>query len=114
MIATVALAVAIAVQAPAMSAPKITMMGLNSVTCGTYLTHRHDRTLPLWYDDVQWAVGFLSGVSWEWSAESRHDILAGLDGNAVAAWLDNYCAAHPLDDLATAAGQLALKLERER
>src|SRR5215469_12180966 len=42
-----------------------------------------------------WALGFLSGVNWLGNSDS--DFLKGLDGNAVWAWMDNYCREHPLE-----------------
>jgi hypothetical protein len=42
-----------------------------------------------------WLAGYLTGV-----ADSREvDILRDTDSDSIAAWMDNYCRASPLDDL---------------
>ena len=47
------------------------------------------------YMNEQWVTGFLSGIGFV--GEDGADPLKGLDGNAVHAWIDNYCHAHPLE-----------------
>jgi len=42
-----------------------------------------------------WALGFVSGSNWSTKIEDK-DYLKGLDPDAVHAWLDTYCAQHPL------------------
>jgi hypothetical protein len=39
------------------------------------------------------------------------DILIGLDRDGVKAWIDNYCSAHPLDQVSAAAGALEQELK---
>ena len=46
-----------------------------------------------------WALGFLSGVA-IYSGELNP--LKGVDANAVAYWLDNYCQARPTEDFVDA------------
>ena len=33
-----------------------------------------------------------------------------IDADAISAWMDNYCQAHPLDSIAKAADQFTLEL----
>jgi hypothetical protein len=78
------------------------LMGAGVSSCGTWT---EDRKIPASFDavqDAQWAEGFLSGVGWLHT--DGIDPLNGLDANAVLAWLDNYCAAHPLDQIDDAVG----------
>jgi len=56
-----------------------------------------------------WVLGFVSGGGYTSDRELRIT-----DSGAMAAWIDQYCAAHPLDNVATAAGKLVLELERKR
>ena len=42
-----------------------------------------------------WALGVVSGSNWSTKIEDK-DYLKGLDPDAVHAWLDTYCAQHPL------------------
>jgi hypothetical protein len=50
-----------------------------------------------------WAVGYLSGIA----HQSGSDYMLGLNVEAIYAWLDNYCSAHPLDHLDDALDALA-------
>jgi hypothetical protein len=51
--------------------------------------------------------GFLARAS----SKSEGDLLFGLDQKGVAAWLDQYCKAQPLDDMMTASDALVKELE---
>jgi hypothetical protein len=64
--------------------------GANS-SCGSWLA---DRASNNFFSKVNWALGFLSGA-----ATYSEDLnpLNGVDADAVAYWLDNYCRARPED-----------------
>jgi hypothetical protein len=53
--------------------------------------------------DENWVTGFLSGVGFV--GEYGADPLNGMDADGVWAWIDNYCSANPIKDIADAAGQ---------
>jgi hypothetical protein len=74
----------------------VTLTGLGTGPCGTWTAVRHDRKAA---DAEQWVVGFLSGA-----AVFSKDLapLNGVDADAVWAWIDRYCRAHPLDALSEA------------
>jgi hypothetical protein len=48
---------------------------------------------------MQWVLGFLSGIG---SMDHGNDPLDGVDALGVWAWIDNYCHANPLNDVADA------------
>ena len=82
------LMVSIAAPSPA-DAVKAIGVGLDP--CGTWTADRTDRavvTLPV----EQWVVGYLSGVAL-WAPNL--DPMKGIDAQAVWAWMDYYCRAHP-------------------
>jgi hypothetical protein len=54
-----------------------------------------------------WVVGFVSGAGF---ASAR--TLRTTDSAGIAAWMDTYCTANPLDSIANAAGRLVINLER--
>ena len=54
----------------------------------------------------QWILGFLSGVGFAGNP-SGFNPLNGVAALAVLAWVDDYCQAHPLDELATAGAEFA-------
>lgn len=77
------------------------LMGAGTISCGKWTTDRRDPKSTLALLDASWVVGFLSGIGWV--GQNGDDPLRGLDGEAVWAWIDNYCKANPLDSLDTAA-----------
>ena len=74
-----------------------TMSGAGHASCGTWVADRRHPDSPVAYMDVEWMLGFLSGVGY--AGPPTADPLGGLDGNAVATWIDNYCQAHPLEKI---------------
>jgi|SRR5271163_3322178 len=42
--------------------------------------------------------------------KQQGDIAEGIDANGIFGWIDNYCSAHPLENLADAAAQLVFAL----
>ena len=44
-------------------------------------------------------------------ASGRRRCCAGVDGDAVQVWMDNYCKAHPTEDIGSAAATLMFELE---
>lgn len=52
--------------------------------------------------DKEWVLGFLSGVGARGEAFGDNP-LDGVDAEAVWAWIDNYCLANPVNNIATAA-----------
>ena len=73
--------------------------GLDS--CDTWTV---DRQLPRGGPallDEQWVVGFLTGLADGGLIDA--DPMRGVDAQAVWAWIDNYCHAHPSDNVLEAA-----------
>jgi hypothetical protein len=57
----------------------------------------------------QWVLGFLSGVGYgvgfietKTNPAGNIDPLNGTDAQGALAWIDNYCHAHPLDQIEAA------------
>lgn len=76
------------------------MIGVGAVSCGTWMAARRDRMAVVF---EQWILGFLSGAG-AVGADRGIDPANRMDGDAVRAWVDDYCHAHPLDNLAAAGG----------
>ena len=82
----------------------------NNPSCGGYTM---ERTLPQRGQQLEyWALGFLSGVNMAGNADT--EFLAGFDGEALWAWLDNYCRDHPLDRFPVAVTALCRELVSRR
>ncbi len=75
------------------------MIGRALHSCGTWTAERRapDPAVAMQYE--QWILGFMAGAG-EFSLNL--DPLNGVDTQGVWARIDNYCAAHPLDLVATA------------
>jgi hypothetical protein len=53
------------------------------------------------YATEQWVLGFLSGIGFKGQAEDNP--LQGTDNDGVFAWIDDYCRAHPVENISDAA-----------
>ena len=76
------------------------LVGAGNVSCGSWTA---DRQTPLNFGEINWVLGFLSGVAYLGKSSQGYDPLRGLDAQDVAGWLDSYCGAHPPEYLADAA-----------
>jgi hypothetical protein len=61
---------------------------------------------------TQWIAGFLTAFNYYQSATPN--VAEGTDMNGVFAWMDTYCAAHPLDPIANAAIALVAELSKRQ
>jgi len=92
------------------------MMGEGSSSCGSWTEARRTKA-PHQDAQQQWVFGFLSGANLGFLDPANKtvtpyapDFLKGRDFDSVVAWIDNYCSAHPLDEIATAAIALLAEL----
>jgi len=81
--------------------------GVGGYTCGTWTEARQSNS-PERTALSNWVIGYVNGVNMR---ESQQDILLRTDPNAIVAWMDNYCGAHPLDQVWTGAFHLVKELE---
>jgi hypothetical protein len=61
---------------------------------------------------TNWVYGFLSAFNYYGTSEG--DIANGIDSNGLFAWIENYCAAHPLDTIAAATIALITDLSKRQ
>lgn len=59
-----------------------------------------------------WVLGFVSGYNMY--ADARGNVAPGVSATALLGWVDQYCAANPLDSLMTAGLKLVLELKSRR
>lgn len=97
----VALPMVLAVPNRASADPTIyhTIQGAGTASCGTWTASRRAGGDPA-LQVQQWVSGFLSG---EGMAASGTDTLDGVDPDGLYAWVDNWCATHPIEQIITAA-----------
>lgn len=91
------------VTAPALAQTKADFDSLGVISCGQWLEAGQT---GIWRgEDQMWVLGFVSGMDAGLSTTAPKVSGAGSksDPPSMFAWLDNYCSAHPLDRLTTAA-----------
>jgi hypothetical protein len=82
-----------------------TIIGRGVESCGWWTSERRKNESA--GGAVHWMLGYRSGAN---IFGSGPDVLQGMDGRAIAAWIDNYCAQHPLDQLSSAGPPLLNEL----
>jgi len=87
-----------------------TMFGVGSSTCGAWSRERElqrqGSPTPALVGMQAWGTGYLTAMN----QIAGDDILKDIDPEAAFAWVDNYCGAHPLEQLARANAALLKEL----
>src|SRR5580704_10978413 len=73
------------------------IIGVGALSCGQWLTDRQGlhSAQPM----EAWITGYLSGFN---SYVLHGDITKNIDNAGLFSWIDDYCHAHPLDDIVAA------------
>jgi hypothetical protein len=82
-----------------------TVGGQGGQTCGKWLEDRNRNDIMSRLDEA-WVLGFVSASNKPFLVGPEIDILKNADNSGIFAWLDAYCARHPLDLIADAAVRL--------
>lgn len=107
MITLAVLAVALQVAQPP-ARPGIITYGTGTYSCGRWTQDlRQGQTSWPRITNVAWLGGFMTGIN---ATQRLGNVTASTDMPAMVAWIDNYCAANPLDNVATAAQRLVAEL----
>jgi hypothetical protein len=80
------------------------ILGAGSRPCGSWLQLR-SQALPDSAILQSWVLGYVTSVNANLLSVNQ-DVTAGAAPDELFSWIDNYCAAHPLDSLARAASAL--------
>jgi hypothetical protein len=82
-------------------AGSVRIIGAGVDSCGAWIEDRSHRPSVASEQDVQWVLGFLSGVA----VVNGTDLnpLNGVDAYGVMGWMDNFCRENPLLPISTAA-----------
>ena len=90
--------------APARAAGQYVIFGAGSRPCGSWLDLR-SQALPDSAVLQSWVLGYITSVNANLLTSSS-DVTFGASADTLFSWIDNYCAAHPLDSLARATSAL--------
>jgi hypothetical protein len=113
-VALVGLALAQASAAPAPQPPvkPVTVVGHGNNSCGKWTQAKASGGASRIYYEV-WLGGFLSGINT--AGQRVHgNVTDGTDFDGLTAWVDNYCAANPLETVFTAAENLVATLLKRK
>ena len=80
------------------------IFGAGSRPCGSWLQLR-SQALPDSAVLQSWVLGYVTSVNANLLSVNQ-DVTGGAAPDALFGWIDNYCAAHPLDSLARATGAM--------
>jgi hypothetical protein len=102
-IITAAIALFLATSARA-TEPQYLVLGNGAQSCGTWIEDRRTNN-DIWRDDRTWILGYITGINYALAITGKKNGVLGRndDPTALVAWMDNYCATHPLDTIARAA-----------
>jgi len=76
-------------------------------SCGTWTAERRVNRTISWQLEA-WVAGYLSG----WATASSGNPLAGLEGDTIHRWIDDYCSRNPLEPISDAADALKIHLRK--
>jgi hypothetical protein len=88
-------------------AATVSVRGVSS--CGGWIEDRSKAGVGTLINE-SWLVGFLSGVAFE----SERDFVKGTDNASLFLWMDNYCRANPLSDVASGGYKLFQELAKQK
>lgn len=97
----------VVMSALAFDASATTTVGAPS--CGSWVSERAKGQTMMTLAEQNWLVGYLSGVA----VGAASDFLKGTDNASLFLWVDNYCRANPLKNLAAAGTELAVELDKQ-
>jgi hypothetical protein len=85
------------------------VLGTGTASCGTWTSDMKQGGV-LAAGDKEWLLGFLTAYNLH--GPGTNNISKGTDAGGLFAYVDNYCAAHPLEVIADAAQQLQIELSK--
>ena len=90
--------------APARAADEYVILGAGSRPCGSWLQARSQAT-PDSAVLQSWVLGYITSINANVLTITQ-DVADGSTPDGLYSWIDNYCAAHPLDSVARATANL--------
>ena len=90
------------------------VMGFGTKSCGAWTADRQGNG-DIQFVDEAWVLGYLTALNVV--GPGSDNIARNTDTDGIVAWVDNYCAAHPLDEIVTATralGDVLLAADHKR
>jgi hypothetical protein len=93
------LAIALLVALPAWGSDKDSYYVTQGATsCSSYVEQRKDQKSSAYNDTAMWVSGYL--IAYNYLASDAASVLGNTDLNGVMLWLENWCRANPLKNVA--------------
>ena len=86
------------------------VLGVGTLSCEVWTKDRADKTSESHFVNGAWIQGYLTAVNV--FGEGPSHIAKGTDADGIMAWIDNYCAQHPVESLTVAAKALVDELTK--
>lgn len=102
--AAVAALIGVLPAAPAQAANQYAILGAGGRPCGSWLEARSQAS-PESTILQSWVLGYVTSVNANLLTASQ-DVADGKTPDGLFSWIDDYCAAHPLDSVARATAGL--------
>jgi hypothetical protein len=85
-----------------------------ATSCGTWQQERRTRSITL-LGSQAWVLGYVTRANHDGAARGANaNLTDGTDAEGLYAWIDNYCRANPLKNLASAAEELVGELRKRK
>jgi hypothetical protein len=84
------------------------ILGAGADSCGAWSAQKGTALGNL---NNMWILGFVTAVN-RYALMIDDNVARGTNAEGLFAWVDNYCRAHPLDNIATATDNLIGELQR--
>jgi hypothetical protein len=82
--------------------------GPGTASCGAWLDTRDHVSR---FDRESWVMGYITAYN-RFALSADEDVAKGVDAKGMFAWIDSFCANHPLEDVESASFALVLELRR--
>lgn len=87
-------------------------LGAGAQSCGSWTEDRRASNDLVAVTKLMWVLGYATAYNEFVSQDGK--ATQGTDSAGMAAWIDSYCLAHPLDDLSRAAHALVHEMETRK
>ena len=91
---------------------KFTILGHGASTCGQWTADQRLQNLSS-NSDKAWLLGYITAFN-RFGGEPVGNVSSGVDPEGMMAFMNNYCAAHPLDTIEDGANELVQELRRRK
>ena len=90
---------------------KFTILSMGTKSCGEVVADFKVDGREKFVNSI-WVSGYLSAINEH--VVNRSNVAAGTDPEAWNLWIDNFCAANPLETLSSATSSLVVELSKRR